>query len=603
MILDYARQTGSWLLCLSGLGLVSTQAHAETAFDTRTDTDYIAIVVEAEDHVSKDDRWVLTEPDTPAQEDDPDPNHSDLAVGQAYLELLPDVRVTHEDSFGPPTAAWFTPGTGPRAEYLLDFPEAGRYYVHVRAFSTGTEDNGLHIGLNGDFPDSGKNLQFCTAQNRAWSWSGRQRDSGATGSCGVRKTIWVTVEEAGEQTFMISAREDGFEIDRFMLIKDLSDNTRICEPQNEDEIKCVNGSVENVDDIVDMGVTLERHDSEADSDGAVEGEAAEDDVADISEDTDIDITESVDIRATVRNLDSFDTAQDVVLTLEVAPDSDWQLQAIPEDCELQEAGIVCELGNLEPSGRDGELLLDFSFTPLRSGELPIAAAIVTSSVDDGSDNDTASMVFNVSDEGSLSNLSVRIVEPIEAWQAEAQTPLNFSITNNGPATAEDVTLALSMPTALSVTGVPEGCVLTATLRCDFETLEVDELHSFVVQLSASEAGLYSINIVADALNLDMNSEQESADTIIVTVEAAEEVPVEPEPEDTTEENPEEPDPDDTTGENPTDSSSDEDNDTPVASKSSSGGSSSVWMLSLLAMSLLTKGVPARTRTGRIRPLR
>jgi len=189
--------------------------------------EYIYIGIEAEDHISKDDRWVLTDPSTPAILEDPDGNHSDGAGGSKYLELLPDVRVTHEDEFGPPTAYWGQPGQGPGAEYLVDIPEPGRYYVHVRAYSTGTEDNGMHVGLNGQWPESGQRMQFCSAAKRAWWWGSAQRDAGGNGSCGIEKSIWLDVPTAGVHTFEISAREDGFEIDRVALIKDLSNNTRV----------------------------------------------------------------------------------------------------------------------------------------------------------------------------------------------------------------------------------------------------------------------------------------------------------------------------------------------------------------------------------------
>ena len=74
--------------------------------ETVVEDDYVYIGVEAEDFISKDDRWVLTDASTGEQEDDPDGNHSDGASGGVYFELLPDIRVTHDDVFGPPTAYW-----------------------------------------------------------------------------------------------------------------------------------------------------------------------------------------------------------------------------------------------------------------------------------------------------------------------------------------------------------------------------------------------------------------------------------------------------------------------------------------------------------------
>jgi len=235
------------------MGLLGSHAsHAQTVIES----EYIYIGVEAEDAEYKNERWVLTEPGTPTLENDPDGNHSDQASGSQYLELLPDIRVTHDDPMGPPTAYWGQAGTGPDADYVVNFPEAGRYYVHARAYSTGTEDNGIHFGINGTWPVSGRKMQFCSAGKRAWWWSSAQRDAGGNGACGTEKTIWLDIEEPGEHTVSISAREDGFEIDRFALIKDLSNNTRICSPVNVYGVNCRNGSIGSADEIVDMQVRL-----------------------------------------------------------------------------------------------------------------------------------------------------------------------------------------------------------------------------------------------------------------------------------------------------------------------------------------------------------
>ena len=42
--------------------------------------------------------------------------------------------------------------------YPVYFNNPGRYYVWVRAYSTGTEDNGLHVGLDGTWPELGQRL-------------------------------------------------------------------------------------------------------------------------------------------------------------------------------------------------------------------------------------------------------------------------------------------------------------------------------------------------------------------------------------------------------------------------------------------------------------
>jgi len=294
------------LLAFAGVCLYAPATQA----NTRVTDEYIAIDFEAETFLSSDERWVLTVPGTPQTEDDPAPNPSDLAIGNAYLEVLPDIRVTHADPTSPPVAFWSNPGIGPTLEYEVDFPEAGRYHVHVRALSTGTEDNGIYVGLNDDWPASGLRLQFCTA-GQGWRWSSRQRDSGNNGPCGVEKTIWLDVENPGINTVKFSAREDGFEIDHIMLIKDKSSNTRVCSPINETDIRCVNGSVSGADGATDMSVELDSSRS-----NGLTGEIFE-------------------LSATLTNVDRFDDADNVSLRIDAELDDQWELVDADSRCSVQ----------------------------------------------------------------------------------------------------------------------------------------------------------------------------------------------------------------------------------------------------------------------------
>ena len=71
------------------------------------------------------------------------------ASGGAYLEILPDTRRRHDDKLQ--RGVNFSPEPGKMAvlSYNVHFEKTGRYYVWVRAYSTGSEDNGLHVGLDG----------------------------------------------------------------------------------------------------------------------------------------------------------------------------------------------------------------------------------------------------------------------------------------------------------------------------------------------------------------------------------------------------------------------------------------------------------------------
>jgi hypothetical protein len=182
------------------------------------------VVVEAEDYdaVDRQDhrKWHVTTTDnTPDVKPDPDPNHADGASKGAYLELLPDTRVTHADPLVKGVSFCNTPGQCSVLYYPIEFTEPGRYHVWVRMNCTGSEDNGLHVGLDGEWPTSGARLQF-TGHHGKWQWDSRQRTTKV--HVGEFGKIWLDIKEPGLHTVMFSMREDGFEFDRFLLSKELS---------------------------------------------------------------------------------------------------------------------------------------------------------------------------------------------------------------------------------------------------------------------------------------------------------------------------------------------------------------------------------------------
>jgi len=179
--------------------------------------DYAAVKIEAEGFASKNNNWYLTSINsTPNVRPDPDGSHASSASGGAYLELLPDTRVTHGDPLNG-SNFWNAAGAGPRISYRVNFPEPGRYFVYVRAYSTGTEDNGIHVGINGSWPASGARMQWCSGKN-SWTWSSAQRVN--SNHCGVQRAIYLDVPSAGTHSVNFSAREDGFEFDSAMFVKE-----------------------------------------------------------------------------------------------------------------------------------------------------------------------------------------------------------------------------------------------------------------------------------------------------------------------------------------------------------------------------------------------
>lgn len=90
-----------------------------------------------------------------------------------------------------------------RSEHILPVPR-----------TTGSEDNGIHVGLNGEWPESGQRMQWCEGKHQ-WTWASKQRTQQV--HCGVPKLIYLEVEKEGWNTVSFSMREYGFEFDKFLL--------------------------------------------------------------------------------------------------------------------------------------------------------------------------------------------------------------------------------------------------------------------------------------------------------------------------------------------------------------------------------------------------
>lgn len=171
--------------------------------------------VELEEHR----RWVrFDETMQPRVEPDPDPPHLEGASGGAYLEALPDTRVTHDDPLVSGVSFHGRGDTGPRLTYRISIDRPGTFVVWVRAYSTGGEDNGLHTGFDGTFPESGARVQLCANKNQ-WTWSSAQRRD--SNHCGSPRTVLLTFESAGEHELHVAMREDGFELDKIILARDM----------------------------------------------------------------------------------------------------------------------------------------------------------------------------------------------------------------------------------------------------------------------------------------------------------------------------------------------------------------------------------------------
>jgi hypothetical protein len=159
--------------------------------------------------------WHLTTRDvTPRVEPDGDPSHIAGASGGAYLELLPDTRRSHDDKLVHGENFSNEPGKMAVLFYKVRFNTPGVYHLWARAFTTTTEDNGLHFGLDGEWPETAQRWQT-TTKNR-WHWESKQRTQQV--HTGVPGILTLTIERPGDHTLQVCLREDGIAIDKLLLV-------------------------------------------------------------------------------------------------------------------------------------------------------------------------------------------------------------------------------------------------------------------------------------------------------------------------------------------------------------------------------------------------
>lgn len=163
-------------------------------------------------------QWYITSKDVVSKKiRDEDSRHHVGASNDTYVEILPDTRVTHSDKLIKGENFSNKAGALGILHYKVRINNPGRYYVWVRAFSTGSEDNSLHVGLNGEWPEHGQRMQWCKGKNE-WTWESKQRTKEE--HCGLPKQIYLDIENVGIHEIQFSMREDGFEFDKFILTKD-----------------------------------------------------------------------------------------------------------------------------------------------------------------------------------------------------------------------------------------------------------------------------------------------------------------------------------------------------------------------------------------------
>jgi len=180
------------------------------------------ITVEAEDFenqtaTTKREWKIVSKNNIPKTRRDPDKEHLQGSSNSKYLELLPDSLYGDNEKKIEGKNYSKTPGKVAILSYTANFKTEGKYYVWVRGFSTGGDDNSIHVGIDGNWPESGKQLYLCEELRDKWSWSSSK--FGNTEKCGTTKRVFINITKPGRHEVMFSMREDGFEFDKWAMTK------------------------------------------------------------------------------------------------------------------------------------------------------------------------------------------------------------------------------------------------------------------------------------------------------------------------------------------------------------------------------------------------
>jgi len=210
------------VLSFSLLASYSANAQSQKCFE---ETSNGVIAIEAEGFFSQEKtskrEWFVIGNGANTPKPDPDGSHAGDASGGRYIEVLPDTRVVGHSGPGPEDPLVrgenFSDKAGELAvlNYRVNFKTAGKYFVWARLYSSGPEDNSIHVGINNTWPKSGERMQWCV--RRKWEWESKQRTKQE--HCGVERQIFINVPSPGVHTFQISMREDGVEVDKIILSK------------------------------------------------------------------------------------------------------------------------------------------------------------------------------------------------------------------------------------------------------------------------------------------------------------------------------------------------------------------------------------------------
>lgn len=468
--------------------------------------DYVGVRVNAENYTSKSAEWYLTSPNSiPDVQPDPDGPHITDADNSAYMELLPDTRVTSQDELVSGGNYWGTPGGGPTLEYVVDIPEAGTYTVWVKLYATGTEDNGIHVGINGTTPASGERIQLCGGKNR-WSWTSNQRTN--DNHCGVTQTVSVEVPAAGSNTITFYAREDGFEIDQFLLLKENNPDVEDCYPLLSDRIRCVDVQTGAQIDDTDLPITLT---TDGNTSNTGSGTSAQVDIAvDIGEEiSTIEVGDSSTTTITVENLDLI-TASAVEVALDL-PDSIVFVNN--GNCTEANQTVTCQLGDILPGEAYSE---DVQLTGIETGQYRIDVITSSELIDPVADNNSSSVQLTVVEATLAYDISINSVATPNVYAVNDTGRIDIVLSNEGTEVFPQSMLTLKYGNGALVSAPDLECSQTPEgITCSLPEINQRESLEYTLSIVAQSSGDLSVDVAVES-NFDEN-QQNNKNTVALTV--------------------------------------------------------------------------------------
>ena len=130
---------------------------------------------------------------------------------------MPDTRQNHDEKLIHGENFSDIAGEIAILHYKVHFNQPGRYFVWIRAFSANSEDDAVHLGFDGDWPESG--MRWRTIVDNEWAWENKRRYPESAKNHGSMKS-WLDVDIPGPRVLQISMREDGAELDKIVLTLD-----------------------------------------------------------------------------------------------------------------------------------------------------------------------------------------------------------------------------------------------------------------------------------------------------------------------------------------------------------------------------------------------